>query len=653
MLQYNMERRRIARTGSKRYMATTQAPRVVSHRRAATKAAPAKRPNRFRRYWKHPINSLWGFFSSVKTAIVLIALITAICIIGIIVIQAPVEITSSPADYALWVTSEMGAKYGQTWTTIFNGLGFFTIFSMWYFKAIMVLLAINVAVCTLNRAPGIWYNFRNPAVRTNDRFYQNALARQEFDTDQDVEGIRRFFRKRYFRVKSKESGSDNGVTYLYAYKNTWATLSTFVFHACLVSLMLATVVTDWHGFGTNSMAEHILPAPIYNYLQNLAGFSYTQPLPDGESGVVYPIGTAHNIEYRSDQFVATFNPTTGQPTDFYTDLTIFQDGKQVAQQRIRVNDPLTYHGVTFNQASFILYAWITITDAKGNVIFNQKPVLNENLNDINPNTGNSVPVSVAENIPIPNIQQDMNIAATQTPDGWAVIVNGSDLKNNPTFCGISGSGHSAPIIDLSQSNLSCEKAFAALNLGQSVKLKGWTLNVKLVKEGTVLLITKDSGSPLIWPISALLILSLCVTFYFPQRRVWIRFRDGHVQFAGLKEHFINVQRDFNMLARDLLALDARTSRAAPREALKDPPEASTPAKPKPKVTQSSKRSAAAKAKAEAVEETDTALNVAAEVDETQASEADAPDMTEIAGEASVSQEEAEPSAEKKHVTAGD
>ncbi|HEY7348263.1 MAG TPA: cytochrome c biogenesis protein ResB [Ktedonobacterales bacterium] len=630
-------------------MSTTHAPRVVSRRRAASKAAPPRHTNRYRRYWKHPVNSLWGLFSSVKTAIVLIALIAVVCIIGIIVIQAPVEITSSPNDFALWVSQEMGGKYGPTWTSIFSSLGFFTIFSMWYFKALMVLLAINVAICTLNRAPGIWYNFRNPAVRTNERFYQNALARQDFDTNQDVEGIRRFFRKKHYRVLVKE-GSGSGATYLYAYKNAWATLSTFVFHACLVSLMLATVLTGWHGFGTNSMAQHILPEPIYNYLQNLAGFSYTQPLPDGENGVVYPIGTAHNIEYRADQFVARFNPTNGQPTDFYTDLTLFQDGKQVAQQRIRVNDPLTYQGVTFHQASFILYAWITITDAKGNVIFNQKPVLNESLNDINPNTGNSVPVSIAENIPIPNVQQDMNVAATLTPDGWAVIVNGSDLKGNPSFCSLASAGNSAPVIDLSQSNLSCSKAFAALQLGQQgLQLKGWTLDVKLVKQGTVLLITKDSGSPLIWPISALLILSLCVTFYFPQRRVWMRFRDGHLQFAGLKEHFINVQRDFNSLALELAALDAKAGRTTPRERLKDPPGASAAEMLKPKSAKSSKSSAGARARAAEAEEAEA--TAPSEV-ETEASDADASEMTDEAEETSQAHASAASHA-KKEVAAGD
>ncbi len=608
-------------------MPTTHAtPRVVSRRRAAGKAAQAKRTNRFGRFLKHPANSLWGLFSSVKTAIVLIALITLVCIIGIIIVQAPVEITSSPSDYALWLAQDMTNKYGHGWANLFNTLQFFTIFSSWYFKALMVLLAINVAVCTLNRAPGIWNAFRYPTVRTNDRFYQNALARTDFSTNHDLAGLQRFFRKKHYRVLTKEN-SATGTTYLYAYKNAWATLSTFVFHACLIGLMLATVITGWQGFGPNSVAQHILPQPIYDYLQSLAGFSYAQPLPDGESGVVYPIGTPHNIEYHADQFVANFDPASGQPTDFYTDVTLYQDGRQVAHHRVRVNDPLTYQGVTFHQASFIMYAWIIIKDDKGNIIFNQRPVLDEHLNDVNPNTGNSIPVNVAQDLPIPNIGQTMNVAATLTETGWKVVVTGSDTNGNPTFCGLAGEGATAPLIDLSQGTLSCKQVLAALQLGDknAVKLNGWTLTVKLVKRGTVLLVTKDSGSPLIWPISFLMILSLCITFYFPHRRVWIRFRDGHVQFAGLKEHFINVQREFDMLALQLTAQKAEADEAEEEEEEDEPlpaPKASEKHKPKPTkagtaspVVTGKKAGAklqASKTEEAATEETDEAEESAAE-----------------------------------------
>lgn len=570
-------------------MPTAQAPRVVSRRRAATqaKAASARRKTRYSRYLKHPIKSLVSLFSSVRTAIVLIALIAGICIIGIAIIQAPVEITSSPSDFAAWVSQDMVGKYGQTWTNIFQALGFFTIFSSWYFRTLMVLLAINVAFGgIIKRAPGIWYTFRYPAVRANDRFYQNALARKEFSTRQDVEGLRRFFRKKHYRVLLKEN-SETGTTYLYAYKNAWATLSTFVFHTCLIALMLATVLTSWQGFGSNSMAARILPSPIFNYLQSIAGFSYTQPMPDGESGVVYPIGTQQNIEYHADDFVANFN-TDAQPTDFYTDVTLFQGGKQVAHQRVRVNDPLTYQGVTFHQASFIMYTWLNITDAQGHVLFNQKIVLDQHLDNINPNTGLDTPINLAQDIQIPNLEQAMNVSASQIGNTWWVTVSGNDANGHPTFCGVAPEGSNFELLDLSQSDLSCRQALVplfeafqtnnpstvqsvvqALIQQHSVKQIGWNFNVKLVKRGTVLLITKDSGSPLIWPISLLLILSLCVTFYFPHRRVWVRFRDGQVQFAGLKEHFINMQREFEALALQILALDKQAPRAAARARPKD------------------------------------------------------------------------------------
>ena len=622
-------------------MPTTQAPRVVSRRRAPGKgkAAPDKRANRYKRYLKHPINSLWGLFASLKTAIVIISLIAVVCAIGVAIIQVPAEIASSPSDYSAWVAQEMVPKYGANWANLFSSLGFFSIFSSWYFKVLVVLLAINVAIGgLLTRVPGIWYTFRHPSVRTNDRFYQNALARKEFDTDLDAQGLRRFFRKKHFRVLVKEN-EETGATYLYAYKNAWATLSTFVFHTCLVSLMLAAVITGWQGFGQNSMAQRILPAPIYNYLQSIAGFSYTSPLPDGETGVVYPIGTQNNIEYRADDFNATFDQN-GDPTDFYTDVSLFQNGKTVAHQRVRVNDPLTYQGVTFHQASFIMYAWITITDDKGNIIFNQKPVLDQHFN-VNPNTGTSIPINTSQDIALPNIQQIMTVSAVYTPDTntWVVLVNGRDAKGNPTFCGIAPQGGSSPMIDLSQSNLSCSDAYAAINLGQAQKLTNWSLNVKLVKRGTVLLVTKDSGSPLIWPISFLLVLSLCVTFYFPHRRVWVRLRDGRAQFAGLKEHFINVQREFDALALQIMALDKQNARASAHTRPKDGPSAR--AAEKTGVKAAAARSNAAKAKK--TDEAPAAEDESAE-QEAAASVAEAPSVETAA---------AEHAEEKTEVTAGD
>src|SRR5207249_3973769 len=240
---------------------------------------------------KHPIDGIWGWLSSVRTAIFLITSIAVICFIGIYFVQAPGEVLTDPVAYVAWVQQNALPRYGSL-TPIFDWLRFFTIFSSWYFMLLLTVVALSIIVCTLNRAPGIWHNFKHPLIRRNDNFYQNALERSEYTHPNAVTWTQTEFRKRGYRVRTLK---ENEVTYLYANKNSWTTLSTFVFHAALVTLFMAGVISQWHGFSPNSPARHFLPAPLVSLSDSLAGFTFDQALPDGQSAVVYPRGTPHNI----------------------------------------------------------------------------------------------------------------------------------------------------------------------------------------------------------------------------------------------------------------------------------------------------------------------------------------------------------------------
>ncbi|MGH2509445.1 MAG: cytochrome c biogenesis protein ResB, partial [Ktedonobacteraceae bacterium] len=79
--------------------------------------------------------------------------------------------------------------------------------------------------------------------------------------------------------------------------------------------------------------------------------------------------------------------------------------------------------------------------------------------------------------------------------------------------------------------------------------QGWKVTLNSASEATVLLVTKDTGAPLIWPTAILLILSLCATFYFPQRRIWLRIVKQRVQMAALREHFVNIRTDLLALEK--------------------------------------------------------------------------------------------------------
>jgi cytochrome c biogenesis protein len=518
---------------SRRVGTRTLAP--DKHSKNNRKAQPDKLPpqqrykQRFLYLLKHPINAAWGWLSSVRTAIILITSIAVICFIGIYFVQAPGEVLGDPVAYAAWVQQNALPRYGSL-TPIFDWLQFFTIFSSWYFMLLLTVLSLSIIVGTLNRAPIIWQNFKHPLIRRNDNFYQNALERSEFTHPDTVTWTQAELRKRGFRVRTLE---DNKVTYLYANKNSWATLSTFVFHAALVTLLMAGVVSQWHGFPPNSPARRFLPAPIVSLSDSLAGFTFDQALPTGQSAVVYPRGTPHNISFRVNNFTATFDPKTGLPTDYVTDLSVYEDGELVAHSNhLRVNDPLSYGGVVFHQSSLIPSVNVTITDAQGCIVCDNPIVLDQSSN-----ISSNLMVDYAKGIPIAGSNLTMGVFFIHNPS-----VQLAQVQHPSILITIGAPG--APTTQ--------DKAIVRLLPGQSGQSfdKQLTIRLNSASEATVLLVTKDAGSMLIWPTAVILILSLCISFYFPQKRIWIRIEDQRVQMAALREHFTKIRTDLLAITRN-------------------------------------------------------------------------------------------------------
>lgn len=507
----------------------------TKHPKGGRKTPHVDRPSFQQRYkqrffytLRHPIDGIWGWLSSVRTAIFLITSIALLCFVGIYFVQAPGEVLGDPVAYAAWVQQNALPHYGSL-TPVFDWLRFFTIFSSWYFMLLLTVLSLSIIVCTLNRAPGIWHNFKHPLIRRNENFYQNALERSEYSRSDAVTWTQSAFRRRGYRIRTLE---DHEVTYLYANKNSWATLSTFVFHAALVTLLMAGVISQWHGFSPTSPARQFLPAPLVSLSDSLAGFTFDQALPNGQSAVVYPRGTPHNISFRANNFTATFDPKTGLPTDYVTDLSVYRDGELVAHSNhLRVNDPLSFGGVVFHQSSLIPSANITISDAQGCIVCDEPVVL-----DQSETISSNLVVDFARGIPIAGSDLTMGVFFIHGPAVQMAQVQ-----------------HPSLLITVGTPNTPAnqDKAVVRLQAGQAGQSfdKQWTVRLNSANEATVLLVTKDTGSLLVWPTAIILILSLCITFYFPQKRIWIRIDGERVQLAALREHFTNIRTDMLAVER--------------------------------------------------------------------------------------------------------
>src|ERR671910_2553535 len=105
------------------------------------------------------VDRIWRFFCSVRAAI------AEIVILAILVLAGTLRGSSVPQ--AIADTFPVTAPVIDRWYA-------WDVFRSLPFAGILTLLAVAIAVCTINRAPGIWQAIAHPSVSTTHGFLRNA-----------------------------------------------------------------------------------------------------------------------------------------------------------------------------------------------------------------------------------------------------------------------------------------------------------------------------------------------------------------------------------------------------------------------------------------------------------------------------------------------
>jgi cytochrome c biogenesis protein len=300
---------------------------------------------------------LWDLLTSVRIAIALILLLTAAAFIGSLLIQ-PVQtvdprLITDPQQHAQFMNFAR-ARYGflagplaPQWlrdatVETMDALNLFDVFNALWFRALLVVLACSVTMCTLNRLEPVWRTLRQPVVRRSDRYYDTARTRRVLGP-LPGDRIRTVLARNRYRLHER----NDGALYLLGDRNAWARAGTLASHTALLLLITGGAV------GT------------------LFGFQEDLAIPNGASLPVYPVGATNNITVRNERFAARFRDD-GSPADYYSDLVLVQNGVEVARQRVRVNEPLRYQGLAFHQSSYGPSADVEVRDAATQrVLFSQ------------------------------------------------------------------------------------------------------------------------------------------------------------------------------------------------------------------------------------------------------------------------------------------
>ncbi len=298
-----------------------------------------------------PLNSIWNFFSSVKLTIVLLLSLAATSIIGTVIPQ-----NEDPAAYF--------KAFGEYFYRLFNILGIFDMYHSWWFQLLLVLLTINIIVCSIERMSA----HRRVLFAGKPSFklsrFRNLKQRETFKSNRSADELREISQqliKRYYRHSATEA-TEHGFA-VYGEKGRWTRFGVYTVHFSVVLLLVGGLLGSIFGF------DGYVNIPEGESIQHVQIRNNTRTIP-------------LDFEIRCEDFDVSFYDT-GAPKEFRSSLTILEGGRPVLKKDIIVNDPLRYKGINIYQSSYGTLASgdvvLSFTSNKTGKVYTQKAAVGQKV----------------------------------------------------------------------------------------------------------------------------------------------------------------------------------------------------------------------------------------------------------------------------------
>jgi len=470
----------------------------------------AERGEGYHQWVLAPLIVLRALLSNVSFAIAQIAAIALASTTGIALRQLPDYALTNASDYA----SEMGrlrAAYEPTLGPllgIFERLGFFRVFTSPWFVALLALLAVSIVVCTLDRVPKIWASTARSRVVQPDEFFAASLpgrgtlqltaAVPQGATAERANAAVALLRRSGWETSiaaaaTTADGATTSATIVHADRNRRSYRFTLVMHAGLVLILVGAAVSGALG-----------------YTQGIL-------LTDGEALPVGTIGAKGTLVLQNRGFSAP-RSATGTFLDFTTDLAVYIDGAQVAEQIVRVNEPLRYEGWSFHQNFFGPSAKLEVRDAVGDLLW----------------SGDAPFTAVADGspyatLPIPGSDAGLELQLRRNAtSGSAASGSGASSETGAVVFLVASRPDPSGALAADGSPLLTPIFASVIAPGESASAPGAGFSVKLESIGsyTGIIARRDPGAPIIWLAAALIVGGLAFTLRRPRTRLWLRVTPG-------------------------------------------------------------------------------------------------------------------------------
>jgi cytochrome c biogenesis protein len=421
-------------------------------------------------------NWIWRLFSSVKLALILILIITALSLIGVFLIQVPADMAHNTEAYQAWVENVATDKVGP-WAPLLSLLQLFNVFGSFWFLGAGTLLMINILVCSLNRWGNIKLALRGGAVKQQVSFFSNGSdqlhAELTSTTISSAEISRlseKILLKRGYRVRTENGGNN---IYLAADKNRFFRLATYISHLSIILFVIAFIFGNVIGWRNDNFKV-------------------------SEGGLPQVVGHDTNLSLRLDDFTVEYYDN-GAPKDYRSQVTLYENGQVVKQALIQVNHPLVYKGVRFYQSTF------------GSTIKMQ-------VGKIDPSSSSSELIYDG-NVYMSPMGSSMGggyyVGYFELPEqGFVVYVISSDDSSDSMI----------PADNVGIEVVKTDGTSAGVDLvplNNPTKIGSLEFTYSGISEYSGLQVSSDPTNMLIWIASSLFLLGISLVLYFPHRQIWV------------------------------------------------------------------------------------------------------------------------------------
>jgi cytochrome c biogenesis protein len=252
-------------------------------------------------------------------------------------------------------------------------------------------------------------------------------------------------------------------------------------------------------------------------------------------GTSREVGHDTGLVVTAESFSDTYDES-GAPIDYVSELVLERNGEVIEAREVRVNTPLRYDGVKIHQDSFGVAAGVRITDADGEVVFDDgAPLL-----WTSPDGANSI-----GRIDLP--EHDLEVIVLTAASGQA----GSSLEPGELQIEVYAADDTAGPESVEQ-----------VYQGEAVTVGDLTYRFERENKYTGLMVRGDPGAVWVWLGAAMLTVGMTMTFGLPHRRLWVRVQPSGggsvVRVASAEKADSRYERWFAGLVADLSPAGAST-----------------------------------------------------------------------------------------------